>query len=113
MRWTAAAIAMTVTAFVVAVAWMAWVISQGTNQVIVITVSQGTTPQFMQHEWWVFRYAAALLAAFIIAVAAIVTVNVRPPASRRLRLAIGVAAGLEVVVFGVVWFSLVVMPFPA
>lgn len=107
MRWTAAAIGMTVAAFVVAAGWMAWVISQGTNQVIVITEGP---PNFMEHEWWAFRYAAGLLAAFPIAVAAIVTVNIRPPVNQTLRLAIGVVAGLEILVFGFVWFALVVMP---
>ena len=108
MRWTAAAIGMTVAAFVVAAGWMVWVISQGTNQVIDITV--GPPSQFMEHEWWAFRYAAGLLAAFIIGVAAIVTVTVRPPVNQTLRLAVGVVAGLETLVFGFVWFALVVMP---
>ena len=108
MRWTAAAIGMTVAAFVVAAAWVASIISQA-NQGIVIVISQGTVP-FMQHEWWAFRYTGALLAALIIAVAAFITVILRPPASRKLRRAVGVAAGLEILVFGVVWFSIVVMP---
>jgi len=42
--------------------------------------------------------------------AKVVTVNVRPPANRALHIAVGVVAGLEVLVFGVVWFSLLVMP---
>jgi TRAP-type C4-dicarboxylate transport system permease small subunit len=100
VRWTGVAIGLTVAAFVIAAAWMAWVISQGTNQFIV----QG---------WPSFRYAAALSVALVIAVAALVTVNVRPPANRTFRLAVGVAAGLEILVFGAVWFSLVVVPFPA
>lgn len=108
MRWTAAAIGMTVAALVVAAGWMAWVISQGTNQVIDITV--GSPPQLMEHEWWAFRYAAGLLAAFIIAVAVFVTVNVRPPVNQTLRLALGGVAGLEILVFGFVWFALVVFP---
>ena len=64
----------------------------------------------MEHEWWAFRYTAALLAALIIAVAALITVIARPPASRKLRRAVGAAAGLEILVFGVVWFSIGVMP---
>ena len=111
-RWTPLAIGMTLASFVVAAAWMAWVISQGTGQVIDITVTQGA-PQFWESEGRAFRYAATLLAAFIIAVAALVILIVRPPANRRLRLATGVVAGLEVLVFGFIWFSLVVMPFPA
>ena len=91
---------MTVAAFVIAAAWMAWVVSQGTNQ-------------FVEQGWPSFRYAAALSVALVIAMAALVTVNVRPPANRTLRLAVGVAAGLEILVFGVFWFSLVVVPFPA
>ena len=110
MRWTAFAIGMIVAALVIAAAWMAWVISQGTGQVITITISP-TPPS--RPVWWAFQYAAALLVALVIAIAALVTVNVRPPANRVLRIAVGVVAALEVLVFGVVWFALVVMPFPA
>ncbi|HEY8796559.1 MAG TPA: hypothetical protein VIO85_01705 [Candidatus Dormibacteraeota bacterium] len=112
MRWTAFAIGMTVAALVIAAAWMAWVISQGTDQPITITITVSPTPP-SRPVWWAFRYAAALLVALVIAIAALTTVNVRPPANRALRIAVGVVAGLEVLVFGVVWFSLVVMPFPA
>jgi hypothetical protein len=42
--------------------------------------------------------------------AAQITLRVRPPANRTMRIAIGVVAGLEILVFGVVWFALVVMP---
>jgi hypothetical protein len=50
------------------------------------------------------------LVALIVAIAALVTVNVRPPANRASRIAVGVIAGLEVLVFGLIWFSMVVMP---
>ncbi len=99
MRWTAIAIGLALAAFLVAGGWMAWVVSQGTNQVI-------------QPGWWAFRYAAALLAAFVIAMAALVTVRSRPPGNQTTALAVGVVATLEILLFGVVWFALVVMPFP-
>jgi hypothetical protein len=110
VRGIGIAIGLTVAAFVIAAAWMAWVISQGTGQVITITISP-TPPS--RPVWWAFQYAAALLVALVIAIAALVTVNVRPPANRSLQIAVGVVAALEVLVFGVVWFSLVVVPFPA
>jgi succinate dehydrogenase hydrophobic anchor subunit len=81
-------------------AWQGWVIRQGTNQLI-------------QPGWWAFRYGAVLLLALVLAVAGLVTVKLRPPTNRRARLAIEVVAGLEILLFGVVWFSLVIMPFPA
>ena len=108
MRWTAFAIGMTAAALVIAAGWMAWVPSQPIT--ITITVSP-TAPS--RPVWWAFQYAVALLVALILAVAALITLRVRPPANRTLRIAIGVVAGLEVLVFGVVWFSLVVMPLPA
>jgi len=110
VRWTGLAIGLTVAAFVIAAGWLAWGVIQGTNQPITITV--GPAPP-SRPAWWAFQYAAALLVALILAVAALITLRVRPPANRTLRIAIGVVAGLEVLVFGVVWFSLVVMPFPA
>lgn len=109
MRWTVASIGMAGGASLLAAAWMAWVISQGTGQ-------------FIEQGWPALRYAAPLAAALVIAVGALVTVNVRPPAKSTLRVAIGVTAGLEILVFGVFWFSLVfgvfwfslvVVPFPA
>lgn len=109
MRWTGVAIAMTAASFVIAAGWMAWVVSQPIT--ITITVSP-TSPS--RPAWWAFQYAAALLVALIFAVAALITLRVRPPANRTLRIAIGVVAGLEVLVFGVVWFSRWwVMPFLA
>jgi hypothetical protein len=111
VRWTGAAIAMTVAAFVIAAGWLAWVVSQGTNQTITITIIVSPTSP-TRPAWWAFQYSAALLVALILAVAALITLRVRPPANATLRIAIGVVAGLEVLVFGVVWFSLVVMPFP-
>lgn len=105
MRWTAFAIGMTVAALVIAAGWMAWVVSQP----ITITITVSPTPP-SRPAWWAFQYASALLVALVIAIVALVTVNVRPPANRALRIAVGVVSGLEALVFGVVWFSLVVMP---
>jgi hypothetical protein len=78
-------------------AWQGWVIMQGTNQLI-------------QPGWWAFRYAALLLAALALAVVALVMATRRPPADPRVGLAIRVVCGLEILLFGVVWFSLVVFP---
>jgi hypothetical protein len=101
MRWTAVAIGMTIAAFVIAAAWMVWVMNQPIAITITVSPAAPSRP-----GWWAFQYAAPLSGAFILAVAAVVTVNVRPPANRAVRLAIGVVAGLEVLVFGAVWFSL-------
>jgi len=101
MRWTAVAIGMTIAAFVIAAAWIVWAMNQ--TIAIRITVSPAAPSR---PGWWAFQYAAPLLGALILAVAAVVTVNVRPPANRAVRLAIGVVAGLEVLVLGAVWFSL-------
>jgi hypothetical protein len=95
-----AAIGLAVASLVIAAAWQGSVVSQGTNQLI-------------QPGWWAFRYGAVLLLALVLAVAALVTVKLRPPTHRRARLAIEVVAGLEILFFGVVWFSLVIIPFPA
>jgi len=105
MRWTAFAIGMTAAAFVIAAGWIGWILSQPIT--ITITVSP-TAPS--RPVWWAFQYAAALLVALILAVAALITLRVRPPANRTLRIAIGVVAGLEILVVGVVWAALVVMP---
>ena len=78
---------------------MAWVVSQGTNQLI-------------QPGWWAFQYAALLLVAFLTALAALLTVTIRPSANSTGAGAIRVVAGLEILLFGFVWFALVVMPFP-
>jgi len=94
------AIALAVVALLVAGGWMLWVVSQGTNQ-------------FIEPGWSAFRYAAALLLAFAFAIAAVITVKLREPANRRITLAVGVIAGLEGLLFGFVWFALVVMPFPS
>lgn len=102
---------MTVAAFIVAAAWVTSIVSQAT-QGFVVVITEGTVP-VMEHELWAFRYAAPLLASLIIAVAAFVTVIARPPASRKLGRAIGVAAGLEIGVFGLVWFSIVIAPLSA
>jgi len=105
MRWTAFSIGMTAAAFLITAGWMAWVLSQPIT--ITITVSP-TAPS--RPVWWAFQYAAALLVALILAVAALITLRVRPPANRTLQIAIGVVAGLEILVVGVVWSALVVMP---
>jgi len=99
---------MTATAFVIAAGWLARIVSQPVT--ITITASP-TSPS--RPVWGAFQYAAALLVALILAVAALMTVRVRPPANRTLRIAIGVVDVAEVLVFGVVWFSLVVIPFRA
>ena len=105
MRWTAFAVGMTAAAFLITAGWMAWILSQPIT--ITITVSP-TAPS--RPVWSAFQYAAPLLVALILAVAALITLRVRPPVNRTLRIGIGVVAGLEILVFGVVWFSLVVMP---
>lgn len=89
MRWTATSVVLAVIAFLVAAVWMVWVVSQGTNQ-------------FIQPGWWAFRYAAPLLVALASALAAVFTVRRRPPANMTAAVAIGVVAGLESLVFGVV-----------
>jgi hypothetical protein len=108
VRWTGVAIGMTAAALVIAGGWIAWVVSQP----ITITITVGPASP-SRAAWWAFQYAAALLVALILAAAALITLRVRPPANRTLRIAIGVVAGLEVLVFGVVWFLLVVIPFLA
>ena len=100
MRWTIAEIGLASAALVIASTWMAWVVSQGTNQVI-------------QPGWWAFRYAAPLLVALLMAVAAFAAVRFKPPVNQTAGLAIGVVSGLEILLFGVVWYSLAVMPFPS
>lgn len=100
MRRTAIAIVLAAAALLVAAGWMAWVVSQGTNQLI-------------QPGWLAFRYAALLLVAFATALAALLNVTIKPPANRTAVAAIRVVAGLEILLFGVVWFALVVMPFPS
>jgi len=95
-------------AFVIAVGWLAWVVSQPITVTITVSSTSPSRPAL-----WAFQYAAPLLIALILAVAALITLRVRPPANRTLRIAIGVVAGLEVLVFGVVWFSLVATPFLA
>jgi hypothetical protein len=84
---------------VVAAAWMAWSVGQGTNQ-------------FIQPGWWAFRYTALLLVALVLALSAVVSVRIRPPANRTVALAVGVVAGLEGLLFGFVWIALVLQPFP-
>jgi hypothetical protein len=99
MGRTAISGGLTIIAFLVAASWTGWVVSQGTNQLI-------------QPGWWAFRYAALLLVALVIALAAVLVVRIKPPANRTAAVAIGVVAGLESLLFGFVWFALVVMPFP-
>ena len=84
-------------ALLIAAGWMAWVVSQGTNQLI-------------QPGWWAFRYAALLLVAFAAALASLLTVTIRPRTNRTAA-AVRVVAGLETLLFGFVWFGLVVFPF--
>lgn len=78
---------------------MVWVASQGTNQLLTPGVSA-------------FRYSAALFIALVLTIAALVTIRLQPPTNPKVGLAIGVVGGLQAMLFGVVWFSLVVMPFP-
>jgi hypothetical protein len=54
-----------------------------------------------------------LLVALSLALAAFLIARFTQPADRSARFLIGVVAGLEVLLFGVAWFGLVVMPFPA
>ena len=102
MRWmTATSAGLTIAGFAVAAAWMVWVISQGTNQEI-------------QPGCAAFRYSAPLLVALVSSVAALVTVMVSPEPKRAISVAIGVVAGLESMLFGVVWaFLVAAVPFPA
>jgi hypothetical protein len=79
---------------------MAWVVGQGTNQLI-------------QPGWSSFRYAVGLGIALGLAIAALLVRNSTPPANQTVSLTIGVVAGLEVCVFGFVWLGLVVgLPSP-
>jgi hypothetical protein len=101
MRWIAASAGLAIAGFAVAAAWMVWVISQGTNQEI-------------QPGWSAFRYSVPLLVALISSVAAFVTVMVSPGPKRGASVAIGVVAGLESMLFGLVWAGLMAaFPFPA
>jgi len=86
MRWTGVSIGFAVASFVVAAAWMDWVVSQGTNQLI-------------QPGWWAFQYAGALLVALVLAVAALLTVKITKPTNHTVPLTVGVVAGLETLLF--------------
>ena len=86
--------------FPIAAGWMVWVIGQGTNQLIEPGLSA-------------FRYSAALFIALVLTTAALVTIVLRPPRNPRVAFAIAVVGTLQALLFGVVWFALVVMPFPA
>src|SRR5260370_17387913 len=99
MRWTATSGGLVVGALLVAAAWQGWVISQGTSQLI-------------QPGWRAFRYATPLLVALVMALAGLITVRIRPPANRTTALTIGVMARLQFLLFALVWFSLVLIPFP-
>jgi hypothetical protein len=99
MRWTVVAIGQAVVASLVAASWLGWVVSQGTNQLI-------------QPGWRAFLYAGSLFVALVIAQSALITVRFKLPGKGTTGLAIRAVAGLESLVFGVVWFGLVVMPFP-
>jgi hypothetical protein len=70
MRRTAIETVLAAAALPVAAGWVGWVVSQGTNQLI-------------HPGWWAFRYAALLLVAFVTALAALLTVMIRPPADPR------------------------------
>jgi len=96
MRRTALAIVLAAVALLVATGWMTWVIGQGTIQVV-------------EPSWEAFRYAAPLLVAFVIALSALLTVTIRPPTNRRAT-AVRFVAGLETLLFGVVWFAVGVFP---
>jgi len=101
MRWTAASVGLAAAGFAIAGAWMVWVVSQGTNQEI-------------QPGWSALRYSAPLLGALVSSVAAFVTAMVSPEPKRKASVAIGVVAGLESMLFGLVWACLVAaFPFPA
>src|SRR6266576_3948783 len=69
VRWTGVTIGLTVAAFVIAAGWMAWVVSQ---EPITITITVSPTPP-SRPAWWAFQYAAVLLVALIVAIAALVT----------------------------------------
>lgn len=100
-RWLAAGAGLALAGGGLATAWMVWVINQGTNQEL-------------QPGWPAFRYAAPLLGALVLSVAAWVSVMAAPTPVGRARVAVGVVAGLESLLFGVVWAGLVAdMPFPA
>jgi|SRR5579859_1570720 len=100
-RWTIASAGLAGAGFAAAAAWMVWVVSQGTNQEI-------------EPGWSALRYSAPLLGALVSSVAAFVTVMVSPEPKRKASIAIGAVAGLESVLFGLVWAGLVAaFPFPA
>ena len=99
MRSAAVGATLVSAAFLIAAGWMVWVASQGTNQLIEPGVSA-------------FRYSAALFIALALTVAAVVTIRLQPPTNPKVALAIGVVGGLQALLFGVVWFAMVVMPFP-
>src|SRR5690242_6221764 len=90
MRWITASAGLTVAGLAIATAWMAWVISQGTNLEI-------------QPGWSAFRYSAPLLVALVSSLAAFVTAMASPEPKRRGLIAIGVVVGLQSVLFGFVW----------
>lgn len=94
MRSIAVSIGLAVASLIVAATWMAWVVSQGTNQVI-------------QPGWPAFKYAAFLLVALLLSLSALLGIKIRPPTNHSAALAIGIAAGLESLLFGFVWMALV------
>jgi hypothetical protein len=101
MRWTVASVGLAGVGFAIAAAWMVWVVSQGTNQEI-------------EPGWSALRYSAPLLGALVSSVAAFVTVMVSPQPKRKASIVIGAVAGLDSMLFGLVWAGLVAaFPFPA
>jgi len=98
-RWTAASIGLAVVAFVVAATWMGWVVSQGTDQLI-------------QPGWWAFRYAAPLVIALVLALAALITARIKPQANRKNRNRCRGCGRFEMSAFWVRLVGLVVQPFP-
>ena len=100
MRPAAVGVTLVIAAFLIAAGWVAWVASQGNNQ-------------FIEPGLAAFRYSAALFLALVLTTSAVVTIRLRPPNNPRVASAIGVLGGLQALLFGVVWFTLVVMPFPA
>src|SRR5262245_58318975 len=97
MRATATSASPAGMALILASVWMMWVISQGTGQVV-----ESGLPGL--------RYASTLSIAILFALAALVAVRLMPLPNRRVGLMIGLGASLEILIFGVVWFGLVVMP---
>src|SRR5215510_4990517 len=99
MRSLAVPVGLVAAALLIAGVWMSWVVGQGTGQLI-------------ESGWPAFRYGAALLVALLAAIAGLIALRASPSTHRRLRLAVGVIGNVEVILFGIVWFTLAVIPAP-